>query len=111
MYFCAVGEVYDQVHGGNSDAEVCKAVSQLGGAGDGHNEGSGPAHGRARDGEAATGHGDGLCRGGDGSHCPASPPQAYMFAKVIVPAAPLRPDTSGVIAPSETIVTQQLFFL
>ena len=76
MYFCAVGEVYDQVHGGNSDAEVCKAVSQLGGAGDGHNEGSGPAHGRARDGEAATGHGDGLCRGGDGSHCPASPPQA-----------------------------------
>ena len=77
MYFRAVGEVHDQVHGGTSDAKVFKAVSQLGGAGDGHNDGSGPAHGRARDGEAATGHGDDLClcRGGDGSHCPASPPQ------------------------------------
>ena len=70
MYFRAVGEVHDQVHGGTSDAKVCKA-------GDGHNDGSGPAHERARDGEAATGHGDDLClcRGGDGSHCPASPPQ------------------------------------
>ena len=47
MYFRAVGEVHDKVHGGTSDAKVCKAVSQLRGAGDGHNDGSDPAHGRA----------------------------------------------------------------